>query len=442
MKPWQRILLGLVLGVVAGLLINRFCVVSREPIELSPLGNKLVGIIGGLGSLFIQALKMIIVPLIFTAIVTGIAGLGKTEGFARMGIKTVGYYVMTSFLAILIGLTMVNLVKPGLENGEPNPRIVAAIEASSADYSSAAEGKVAGRAVQGVGEVSGILMRAVPENIFAVFGDNGKMLALIFVSLLTGMGLIYVSEQARSSVLPLFDGLNELTLKITDWIMWTAPIGVFGLITKSIAITGFEVFPLLAKYVFVVIGALAIHLLVVMPLILFFFARVNPWRHFYVMRNALLTAFSTSSSAATLPVTMNAVHKDAGVSERVTSFVLPLGATVNMDGTALYECIAVLFISQVLGIELSIAEQFLVVALALLTSIGVAGVPSASLVAIVIILNNVPTVPNEATPAVIGFLLAVDRLLDMSRTAVNIFSDSCGAIVIAKSEGEDNVLAA
>ncbi len=220
--------------------------------------------------------------------------------------------------------------------------------------------------------------------------------------------------------------------------MLLAPIGVFGLLAETVANTGAGLFVSLLKYFFTVVAALLIHLLVVLPLILAFVGKVNPLRHFAAMKDALVTAFSTASSSATLPITMACIQENAGVSKRVTSFVLPLGATVNMDGTALYECVAVLFIAQVLGQELDVAQQFFVVVLALATSIGVAGVPSASLVAIVIILNNVGI---QGAAGAIGAILAVDRVLDMSRTAVNIFSDSCGAVVIAKSEGEDGVLA-
>jgi Na+/H+-dicarboxylate symporter len=191
---------------------------------------------------------------------------------------------------------------------------------------------------------------------------------------------------------------------------------------------------LLGKYFLVVIAALLTHMLVVMPLVLRFFAKVPPRKHFYAMRNAILTAFSTASSSATLPVTMRALQNNVGASKRVSSFVLPLGATVNMDGTALYECVAVMFVAQVLGVEMALSTQFTVVMLALLTSIGVAGVPSASLVAITIIVYNIE-IPNPE--AVIGLLLAVDRPLDMTRTAVNVFSDSCGAVVVAQTEGEE-----
>jgi Na+/H+-dicarboxylate symporter len=433
-QHWQ-ILIALVLAVIVGVIINLGCAVSREPtVELNSTGQALVGLFDYIGTLFMLALKMIIVPLIFSSVVVGIAGLGNTHGFGRLGAKTVGYYAVTSFFAILIGLTLVNALKPGLRDGQPNEDIAEVIEANADEYSAAASQKVAGQHTSGLKSVGDIFKRMIPENVVHAFSFNNKMLALIFVSLLTGFGIIYISEAARASLLGFFRGLNELMLLVTGWIMLTAPVGVFGLVAETVALTGLEAFGLLAKYFFVVVCALLIHLLVVLPALLRFVGRVNPLRHFAAMRNALLTAFSTASSSATLPVTMRGVNEGAGVSNRVTSFVLPLGATINMDGTALYECVAVMFIAQVLGMELGFAQQFLVVALALLTSVGVAGVPSASLVAILIIVNNVG-IPNAE--AVIGFLLAVDRPLDMSRTAVNVFSDSCGAVVVARSEGEE-----
>ena len=437
-KPWLQIIIALVLAVIVGVIINQVCAVKRDPtVVLSTTGEGFVEFFGYIGDLFLQALKMIIVPLIFSSVVVGIARLGKAEGFGRLGLKTVGYYVMTSFFAIVIGLTLVNALQPGLVDGKPNDAIKAVIDANSENFTQAVESKVGGQDTASLTSVRDIFKRMVPANIFEVFTDNGKMLSLITVSLLTGFGLIFVGVQSRKVVLPFFEGINELTLLITNWVMVLAPIGVFGLVAKTVSQTGFEMFGLLAKYFVVVLLALAIHLLVVLPLILRFLGGVQPVKHFYAMRNALLTAFSTASSSATLPVTMRGVRENAGVSEKVSSFTLPLGATVNMDGTALYECVAVMFITQVLGYDMSFAQQFMVVALALLTSIGVAGVPSASLVAIVIIVNNVGI---ENSAAVIGMLLAVDRLLDMSRTAVNIFSDSCAAVVIARSEGEQTLL--
>jgi len=438
LKPWQQILLALILAVIAGILVKRFCATETETsVEMNRAGEMLTGVFSYIGKIFMQLLYMIIVPLVFSSIVVGIARLGDTHGFGRLGLKTAGYYMMTSFFAIVIGLTLVNTLKPGLVDGKPNEEIKRAISENEADYSEAAAAKLEGKDTESLSAVRDFLLRLIPRNIFDALGQNGNMLALIFVGIVTGIGLIFVSDESRNPLLAFFEGLNELALLITNWVMVLAPIGVFGLVAATVSETGSAIFGLLGKYFLVVILALAIHMFVVMPAILILVARVSPRRHFYAMRNALLTAFSTSSSSATLPVTMRAVRQNAGVSERTTNFVLPLGATVNMDGTALYECVAVMFIAQVLGWPMDFGQQFIVVALALLTSIGVAGVPSASLVAIAIIVNNVG-IPNAE--AVIGFLLAVDRLLDMSRTAVNVFSDSCGAVVIARSEGEENLL--
>ena len=435
-QPWAQILIALVVAVIVGGIVNMTCAIETDPLTvLNDTGNSWVSFFDYIGSLFMAALKMIIVPLIFSSVVVGIAGLGQTKGFARLGLKTMGYYVLTSFCAIVIGLFMVNVFTPGLVDGKPNEKVKAAIEGNAESFSETAASKVEGQDTTGLSSVGDIFKRMIPTNVFEAFSDNNRMLALIFVSLLVGFGMIFISEGGRKALLGFFEGLNELMLLVTNWIMIFAPIGVFGLVAKTVSETGFEVFKSLGVYFFVVLGALLIHMVVVLPLILKFVGKIkHPYRHFSAMRNALLTAFSTASSSATLPVTMRAIRENSGASNRVTSFVLPLGATVNMDGTALYECVAVMFVAQILGWDMSITQQFLVVTLALLTSIGVAGIPSASIVAIMIIVNNVG-IPNAE--AVVGFLLAVDRVLDMSRTAVNIFSDSCGVIVVAKSEGEE-----
>jgi Na+/H+-dicarboxylate symporter len=433
LKPWQWILLAMIAAFAAGAIINSTCVVEQDPeLVFNSVGTSLISLFDYIGTIFMNLLKMVIVPLVFTSIVVGIAGLGKTDGFARLGMKTLGFYMASSFVAILIGLFMVNTFQPGLQDGKPNETIRKQIESNEERYAGAVKGKLAGQGGD-MNAVKELFLRMIPQNVFEAFGANNKMLALIFVSLLTGIGLIFISGAGRTPVLSFFEGLNELTLLITHWVMWLAPIGVFGLVAETTARTGLEIVLLLGKYFLVVIAALLTHMLVVMPLVLRYVAKVHPRKHFYAMRNAILTAFSTASSSATLPVSMEAVRDNAGVSERVTSFVLPLGATVNMDGTALYECVAVMFVAQVLGIDLTFGTQFTVVMLALLTSIGVAGVPSASLVAITIIVYNVG-IPNAE--AVIGLILAVDRPLDMMRTAVNVFSDSCAAVVVARTEGE------
>lgn len=437
-KPYQQILIALILATVCGLLTYQFFLrdeIAEEAVR--ERGEGIVAVYDYIGALFMRALKMVIVPLIVTSIVVGIAGLGHTAGFGRLGIKTLLYYMMTSFLAIVTGLTMVNVFQPGREDGKPNQEILKIVEARKDALEEKAREKTGGAEARGFGVVAETFKRMIPPNVFKAATENGQMLSLIFVSLLIAFGILCLRPDERKPLMDFFQSANALVLVITNWIMLFAPVGVFGLVAAALSQSGGVLFYALLKYFFVVIGALSVHFLIVLPVILIVLGRVNPLRHYEAMRNALLTAFSTASSSATLPVTMRAVQENAGVSARVSSFVLPLGATVNMDGTALYECVAVIFIAQVMGVDLGLAEQFLVVVLALLTSIGVAGIPSASLVAITIIVGNVGI---DGAAAFIGAILAVDRLLDMSRTAVNIFSDSCGAVVIARSEGEENIL--
>jgi len=377
--------------------------------------------------MFLNALKMIIVPLIVSSIITGIAGIGGRGTVGRLGWKTLLYYFSTSLLAILVGLAAVNIMQPGIVDGEPAKDIVALDET---DLSSI-EQRVAGK---GAGDVVEIFIRMIPTNIVAAAAE-GQMLGLIFFSLLFGYFMTRIEADRGKLLLDFWQAIFSVMMKITDWVMLFAPLGVFALVAKVVAVTGFEAFRPLLVFFFTVLGALAVHMLITLPLLLRFIARVDPRRQFSAMSPALLTAFSTASSSATLPVTLDCVEKRAGVSNRTTSFVLPLGATVNMDGTALYECVAAMFIAQAYGIELGFVTQFTVVLVALLTSIGVAGIPAASLVAITIILTTIG-LPVEA----VGLILAVDRVLDMCRTSVNVFSDSCGAVLIGRTEGETGIL--
>ncbi len=317
---------------------------------------------------------------------------------------------------------MVNLVQPGVLGGLP----AAGQLGLSAETGSVLE-KVAGR---GSGDLVEIFLRMFPPNIVAA-AAQGEMLGLIVFSLLFGYFLTRLPDDLAGTQRRFWEGAAQAMLMMIELVMRFAPIGVFGLVAKVVATSGLDSIRSLAGFFFTVLAALAIHMFVVLPMLVRFLAKASPVRHFRAMTPAMLTAFSTASSSATLPLTMECIEKRAGVSERVSAFVLPLGATVNMDSTALYECVAVLFIAQAYGVDLSFVQQLTVVILALLTSIGVAGIPAASLVAITLILNYVG-LPAEA----IGLILATDRVLDMCRTSVNVFSDSCGAVVIARSEGE------
>ncbi|MGD8484043.1 MAG: dicarboxylate/amino acid:cation symporter [Thioalkalispiraceae bacterium] len=416
---WQ-ILIALLLAVIAGTLTSQ---------DSSLLGINLYAAYDFVGTLFINALKMIIVPLVVSSIIVGIAGIGGSHGLARMGGKTILYYMTTSLFAILIGLFFVNLFSPGIIDGVP-AKDVLGLDASLAEEASSKVGD------RGIGEVATVFLSMVPPNIIAAAAD-GQMLGLIFFAILFGFFITQVEEVYAESQYNFWQGAYQTMMKITDWVMKFAPIGVFALVAKVVTSTDnlASMFESLGLFALSVLLALATHVFIVMPLLLKYVARVNPLRHYRAMSPAVLTAFSTASSAATLPITIDCVEKNAGVSNRTSSFVLPLGATVNMDGTALYECVAAMFIAQAYGIELSLATQFTIVTIALLTSIGVAAVPAASLVAITIILSALG-LPVEA----LGLILAVDRILDMFRTSVNVFSDSCGAVIIGRLEGEENIL--
>lgn len=379
-----------------------------------------------IGELFLSALKMLIVPLITSSIIVGISGLGSSKHLGRLGGKTLFFYVASSLFAIIIGLILVNLISPGVINGQPAGESHLNLTAGAGELASVMD-KVSGRSAS---DIADIFLRIVPTNIISA-AAQGKMLGLIFFSILFGFFMTRVSAENHKTLHNFWQGVFDTMMHITQWVMKFAPYGVFALVAKTVASTGFEAFKPLLVFFFTVMAALLIHVFVTLFLLLRFVGGINPAKHFKIMFPVLLTAFSTASSSATLPMTLETVEHKAGVSNQTTSFVLPLGATINMDGTALYECVAALFIAQAYGLDLSFTQQFLVVVVALLTSIGVAGIPAASLVAISVILGVIG-LPLEG----IGLLLITDRVLDMFRTAVNVFSDSCVAVIIARTEGE------
>jgi proton glutamate symport protein len=412
---WQ-ILLALVLGVGAGLLFP-------EDSSLGPF--RPYALFDFVGTLFLRALKMVIVPLIMGSIISGVSSVGASKGLGRLFSRTFGWYITTSLLAILTGLLLVNIIQPGVMGGEAVGERLG-LEAQAADLSHLED--------RGTGDLIGIIQRMVPTNPVAAAAE-GQMLPLIFFCLLFGIAITKLPEELGRTQGRFWEALFAVMMKITGWVIATAPIGIFGLMAKMTSGSGFAAFPPLAKYGLTVLAALFIHAVVVLPLLLKLVGKLPPLRHARNMSPALLTAFSTRSSSATLPLTMSRIEKGAGVSNRVTSFVLPLGATVNMDGTALYECVAALFIAQAYGVELGVGAQVLVVLTALLASIGAAGIPAAGLVMISIILDAVG-LPLEG----IALILAIDPVLDMCRTAVNVWSDSCGAVVVAAKEGETEIL--
>lgn len=415
---WQ-ILIAIILAALAGWL-------SGTEAGIGPV--TFYGVFDFLGTIFIKALKMIIVPLIFSSIVVGIAGIGKAEDLGRLGGKTVGFYMLTGLLAVLIGLAYVNLVQPGYENGEP-VREQLALEVAQKEVGQEL------RSGGGLGELVNLFVRMVPENVVATASKNGDLLALIFFAILFGFFISRVGDEYAEPLYKFWNGVFQVMMKITELIMRFAPIGVFGLVATVVAETGFDAVRPLGIFALTVVAALATHALVTIPALVWLFGRVNPWHLYRAISPALLTAFSTASSSGTLPITMDCVEKNVGVSNRTSSFVLPLGATVNMNGTALYECVAVMFLAQAYGVDLTFTTQFVIVLTALVTSIGVAGVPSASIVAIGMILTAVG-MPLEA----MGVLFVFDRILDMLRTSVNVLGDGAAAVIVARLQGEENLM--
>lgn len=422
---WQ-ILIAIGAAAVVGTIVNQAG--AGDPAAPGIMGVSFLSIFEYIGKIFLNALKMIIVPLITSSIIIGMAGIGSSGNLGTLGGRTLLFYASTTLAAILVGLALINIVSPGIADGEP-VRDSMALTGSVDEIASKVEGK-------GVGDVAKVFMRMVPENIVAAAAE-GQMLGIIFFALLFGYFMTRIGNELAETLYRFWDGVFHVMMMMTEWIMKFAPIGVFGLIAAVITETGFSAAKPLAIFAIVVVAALGIHVLLTLPLLLRFVGGVAPYKMFPAMAPAMLTAFSTASSSATLPVTMDCVEEKVGVSNKVSSFVLPLGATVNMNGTALYECAAAMFLAQAYGLELTFAVQFIIVVIALVTSIGVAGVPSASLVAIAIILGAVG-LPIEA----IAYLMVFDRVLDMARTSVNIFGDSCCAVIVARLSGEETNIAA
>jgi Na+/H+-dicarboxylate symporter len=371
-----------------------------------------------MGDIFLRSLKMVIIPLIFSSIISGVTSMGEGNNLGRIGFKTLLYYMGTSTLAILTGLTVVNIVQPG--------------KGVELGFTQSVEGLA-----EQAGSITDILYRMVPENIVDAMAQ-GTILSVIFFALIFGYFITKVETKYRASLTTFFNAIFEVMMKVTLFIIKFTPLGIFGIVAKEVARNSEQLANIvgsLALYSVCVILGLLIHAFVFLPLIVRFIGKAKPFVHFNNMATPLLTAFSTSSSSATLPLTMEALEHKSGVSNRITSFTLPLGATINMDGTALYECVAAMFIAQVYGVELTFAQQGLVVATSLLASIGAAGIPMAGLVMITVVLTAIG-LPLEG----IGLILAVDRILDMLRTAVNVWSDSCGAVTIARSEKEETLV--
>jgi len=391
----ELIFAGFFLGILAGWLIG-------EP--LAPLA-------GYLAQIFLRLLNMAVLPLIVTSIVSAVLSIGGGRGLGRIGLKTFVYYIGSSLIAICTGLLLVNLFQPGagLEVGlEKEVSRVAAQNQNLFD----------------------LLLEIIPKNPFQALA-RGDVLPVIFFSILFAYFVTRLKKRQADLMTRFFQAAFDTMLRLTLFVVWSAPLGVFGIVTELVARTGFSGFQSLGFYFITVLAGLMIHFFITLPLLLYSFTSLNPLRHLRGMLPSLVTAFSTCSTMVALPLTIKGVTRTSGVSEKIAHFTLPIGATVNMDGTALYECVAVIFIAQVYGIKLTLFSQVIVVITALMASIGAASVPMTGLVMMSIILKAVG-LPLEA----VGIILAVDRILDMFRTMVNVYSDSCGSVIVARWEGE------
>ena len=417
-----QIIIGLVLGLVFGLIVIKTAIPNSFTLDY----------IKPVGTIFINSLKMIAVPLVLASLIVGVSNLGDISKLSRIGGKTIATYLITTVVAVTIGLVLVNVFAPGKSlPAETRENLMTLYEGDA--------GSRVGQAAE-LQKQSPLqpLVDIVPQNVFQATTDNGAMLQVVFFAIIVGVSLLKIEKSKAEPVIAFFDGMNDVIIQIVNYIMMIAPYGVFALMASLIVeIAGdnpdsaVQLLLALLKYSLVVVAGLFTMVLVVYPLILMSFTKVKYKDFFKAIRPAQLLAFSTSSSSATLPVTMKQVEEELGVSEEISSFVLPLGATVNMDGTSLYQGVAAVFIAQALGMDLSLTQQLMIVLTATLASIGSAGVPGAGLIMLIIVLESI------GVPAAgIALIIAPDRILDMFRTVVNVTGDATVCTIVASTEGE------
>ncbi len=409
---YAKILIGMGIGLVWGIVATPLGLTDFTQDWIKPFGT-----------IFINLLKLIAIPLIIVSLIDGVSNLSDVSKLSRMGGKTIGLYISTTILAVTIGLTLVNIIKPGKYLSAERRDYLKETFASDLDTSilTAHDEKQQGPLQ--------ILVDIVPDNLFYSFSDNTNMLQVIFFAILFGVAMILAPKEKVATVKSFFDGANTVILSIVDIIMKYAPIGVFALLA-SLKLD-VELLKALSIYSGNVVLGLAVMIFVAYPTLLKLFTKMNYVRFIKGILPAQILGFSTSSSAATLPITMDCAEKNLGVPEEVSSFVLPLGATINMDGTSIHQGVSAVFIAQAFGIDLSLGQQLTILMTAVLASIGAAAVPGAGIIMLIIVLESV-----GLDPAGLALILAVDRPLDMLRTAVNVTGDSTIAVIIANSEGE------
>ena len=411
-----KIIIGMVLGVLYGLLASKMGWIDFTNDWIKPWGK-----------IFINLLKLIAVPLVFASLIKGVSSLSDISKLSRIGGKTIGIYLFTTVVAVTFGLLLVNIIQPGTSFSEEKRMEL------KEQYASNAASKIASaKDVKEDGPLQ-FIVDMVPSNFIQATGNNKNMLQVIFFAILFGIAMVMLPKEKTSVVKGFFDGVNDIILQIVDLIMLTAPYGVFALLGGLVVDFGgsAELFQALGIYSLSVVIGLLLMIMVVYPLILKSFTKLKYFDFFKGIAPAQMLAFSTSSSAATLPVTMERCEDHLGVSEEVSSFVLPLGATINMDGTSLYQAVAAVFIAQAFGYDLDLSQQLTIVLTSTLASIGAAAVPGAGMVMLVIVLSSIGIDPEG-----IALIFAVDRLLDMLRTVVNVTGDATVASVVAATEGQ------
>lgn len=422
MKLYTKILIGMVAGIVAGYLLNTFGVPEWR-MYTDPIGD-----------IFIRLVKMLVVPLVLVSLVLGAAGLGDIRKVGKMGLKAFLFFMGTTAIACTIGLAVVNTIDPG--KGLPAEQ-TERLMAQYAGQAEATQGKAAssGMAEQNAFQkITSLFVNMVPTNPITAMA-TGDMLGVIFFALFLGITITLIPQEKADPLIKAFDGLNDAVIKMVTLAMETAPYGVFALMLNVVAELGVDILVLLFKYALVVVLGLILHVGITHMSIIFFYVRQSPVKFVLAIKEAIVMAFSTSSSSATLPISLNVAQTNLGVSRQVSTFVLPLGATINMDGTALYQAVAAVFIAQVFGMDLTIAQQLTIVLTATLASVGAAGVPGAGMITLALVLSTLG-VPETG----IALIFGLDRILDMCRTTINIIGDLTLTVLMAKSEGEDVII--
>ncbi|MCK8480650.1 dicarboxylate/amino acid:cation symporter [Psychroserpens algicola] len=415
-----KILIGMLLGLIFGFIMLQVGGRAFTEDWIKPIG-----------SIFVKLLKLIAIPLILASLIKGISDLKDISKFKNIGIRTIGIYIVTTVIAISIGLALVNIMQPG--DGVSEETIAKLTETYSEN--SSVKAKIAEASKQKDSGPLQFLEDMVPDNAFSALSDNRLMLQVIFFAIFLGISLLLIGEKRAAPLKSFFDSLNDVVLKMVDLIMLTAPVAVFALLANVVVSSDDpDILFALLKYAGVVVLGLIL-MIVIYCIFVATFTKKNPLWFLKEISPAQLLAFSTSSSAATLPVTMERVEEHIGVDKEVSSFVLPVGATINMDGTSLYQAVAAVFIFQALGLDLTFSDQITIVLTALLASIGSAAVPGAGMVMLVIVLESVG-LPPELLPIGLALIFAVDRPLDMCRTVVNVTGDATVSMMVAKSVGK------